>query len=122
MSEERSLHEIQKDWPQTLRLYVTGFIFSLILTILSFSLAIEKFFSKPILIAALIFLAIIQAAVQLVFFMHMGKEHKPRWMTLVFAFMVLVVLIVVIGSIWIMTDLNARTMPPMDQMHHMNLP
>lgn len=113
MSEERSLIEIQNDWPQTRKLYITGFIGSFFLTALSFSLAAMKLFSSRILIAILIFLAIAQAFVQLFFFMHLGKEAKPRWMILVFYFMVLVLLIVVFGSLWIIFDLNKRVMPEM---------
>lgn len=111
MSEDRSLREIQKDWPQTFKLYVIGFIGSLVLTGISFSLTAAKIFSRDLLIAVLVLLALVQAAVQLVFFMHMGKEAKPRWMTLVFNFMVLVIVIVVLGSLWIMSDLNHRVMP-----------
>ncbi|HSX26516.1 MAG TPA: cytochrome o ubiquinol oxidase subunit IV [Chlamydiales bacterium] len=113
MSEERSLREIQKDWPQTLKLCAIGFIGSLLLTALSFSLTAAKLFSKQILIPILVFLALTQAIVQLIFFMHMGKEAKPRWMMLVFYFMILVIVIVVLGSLWIITDLNHRVMMEM---------
>jgi cytochrome o ubiquinol oxidase subunit IV len=113
MSEERSLKEIQKDWPQTLKHYIFGFIGSLLLTGASFSLAATHPFSHRVLILALVFLALVQAGVQLIYFMHMGKEKKPRWMTLVFNFMVLVILIIVLGTLWIMSDLNNRVMPDM---------
>ena len=43
----------------------------------------------------------------------MGQEAKPRWETLIFCFMVLILLIIVIGSLWIMNDLNERVMPEM---------
>ncbi len=111
MSEERSLKEIQKEWPQTLKLYIVGFFGSLGLTGISFSLTAWEVFPKEILIPVLVLLALAQATTQLVFFMHMGKEEKPRWMTLVFSFMVLVLLIVLVGSIWIISDLNHRVMP-----------
>jgi cytochrome o ubiquinol oxidase subunit IV len=111
MSEERSLKEMQKDWPQTLKLYLHGFIGSLLLTGASFLLAATQLLSTRVLIPALVFLALVQAAVQLIYFMHMGKEAKPRWMTVVFNFMVLVILIIVLGTLWIMSDLNHRVMP-----------
>lgn len=113
MSEERSLKEVQKDWPQTFRLYVIGFVGSILLTAVAFSLAAVKLFSTKILIAVLVFLALTQAIVQLIFFMHLGKEEKPRWMTLVFCFMVLVIIIVVLCTLWIISDLNHRVMPEM---------
>ncbi len=113
MKEEHSLTAIQKHWPQTLKLYLTGFFLSLILTLLSFSLTAAGFFSKNLLAIVLIFLALSQAFVQLHFFMHFGKEEKPRWMTLVFYFMVFILLVIVLGSLWIIFDLNNRVMPPM---------
>jgi cytochrome o ubiquinol oxidase operon protein cyoD len=103
MSEERSLREIQKDWPQTLKLYLIGFV-------LSFSLTCLSFLWRPSKII-LLFLAVVQAFVQLIFFMHFGQEAKPRWMSLVFYFMVLVLIIIVLGSLWIMFDLDERMMP-----------
>ena len=112
-SEERSLKEIQKEWPQTLKLYIIGFIGSILLTFISFSLAAARVFSNQILIPVLVFLALSQAIVQLVFFMHLGQEEKPRWLSLVFYFMVLVIGIVVLGTLWIMSDLDHRVMPEM---------
>lgn len=119
MSEERSLREIQKEWPQTLKLYLSGFALCLILTALSFIFAGKKIFHTPLLIGALILLAIVQAFVQLVFFMHFGKESKPRWMMVVFYFMATILIIVVVLSLWIISDLNTRVMPEMAPMNPM---
>jgi cytochrome o ubiquinol oxidase operon protein cyoD len=113
MSEEISLKGMQKGWPQTLKAYAIGFLGSLLLTALSFSLAALKLFSTQILIIVLVFLALAQAIVQLIYFMHFGKEEHPRWMTLIFWFMVLVILIFVLCTLWIMSDLNHRVMPDM---------
>lgn len=118
VDEERSLQEIQRDWPQTLKLYLIGFFGSIILTVISFTFAALNFLPTYPLIAVLILLAISQAVLQLVFFMHMGKEEKPRWMMLLFYFMALVLLIVVLGSIWIISDLDYRVMPAMPDMQH----
>lgn len=54
----------------------------------------------------LIGFAISQLLVQLIFFLHLGRESKPRWNILVFLFAALVVLIVVVGSLWIMNNLD----------------
>lgn len=110
MSEELSLQEIQKEWHGTLKSYVIGFLGSLLLTGLSFLLVITRLFPEQTLIHILIGLAVVQAIVQLLFFLHVGQEAKPRWETLVFYFMVMVLLIVVIGSLWIMFDLDDRLM------------
>lgn len=110
MHHELSLREIKKEWHGSLKAYVKGFITSIVLTAASFLLVITKALTGPILIYTLIGLALIQALCQLLFFLHVGEEPKPRWETLVFYFMVLILLIVAIGSIWIMHDLDERMM------------
>src|SRR3546814_1615888 len=41
----------------------------------------------------------------------MGKGSDSRWNLIMFLFMVLVVFIVVVGSLWIMANLNYNMMP-----------
>lgn len=87
-----------------------GFIASILLTSASFYLVYAKSLQGTGLIFAIVFLALVQAVFQLLFFLHVGQEDKPRWETLVFYFMVSILLIIVIGSLWIMFDLNDRVM------------
>jgi cytochrome o ubiquinol oxidase operon protein cyoD len=110
MITDLSLQEIKKEWRGSLRVYLIGYTLSLLLTIVSFGLVVTQMLSGSRLVYTLIGLALTQAAVQLIFFLHVGQEAKPRWETLVFFFMLLVLLIVVIGSLWIISDLNVRTM------------
>lgn len=51
-------------------------------------------------------LAIVQAIVQFILFMHVGIEQKPRWGLMVFLFMLLIIFILVAGSLWIMANIN----------------
>ncbi len=113
MHENLSLQEIQQKWHGTLKSYIIGFFVSLILTGASFSLVITGVFAGPTLVYTIVGLALVQAIVQLLFFMHMGHEDKPRWETGVFLFMVMILLIIVVGSLWIMYDLNDRVMSHM---------
>lgn len=113
MHDDLSLKEIKKEWHGTLKSYVIGFVASILLTAISFLIVKEKLLSGEILVHAIIVLALIQAVFQLLFFLHVGQENKPRWETVVFYFMVLVLLIIVIGSLWIMYDLNDRVMSNM---------
>lgn len=114
MNHDFSLKEIQKEWHGTLKSYMIGFIASFVLTAISFFLVITRLFSEQILIFTIIGLAVAQAIVQLLFFLHVGQEEaKPRWASIVFCFTVLILLIVVIGSLWVMNDLNERMMPDM---------
>ena len=114
MNHDLSLNEIQKEWHGTLKSYIIGFLASFLLTAVSFSLVITKLLSGQTLIYTIIGLATLQAIVQLLFFLHVGQEEaKPRWASIAFCFTVLILLIVVIGSLWIMYDLNDRMMPGM---------
>ena len=119
MEHELSLKEIQKEWHGTYLSYFIGFLASLVLTAASFLLVISKIVIGPVLIYAIIALALIQAIVQLIFFLHVGQETRPKWETLVFSFMVLVLIIIAAGSLWIMIDLNDRVMSNMNsEMQH----
>jgi len=110
MHHEPSLTQIQKEWHGTIKSYVIGFTASLLLTSVSFLLVAKEMVSGHILIA----LALLQAAIQLRFFLHLGQEAKPRWETLIFYFMLLLLAIVAFGTLWIMSDLNDRMMMNMD--------
>jgi cytochrome o ubiquinol oxidase operon protein cyoD len=90
----------------TLSSYLAGFIVSLCLTMTAYLMVINHLFSRRLLVAAVAGLALAQFMTQLLFFLHLGRETKPRWKLGVFMFMVMVVLILVFGSIWIMANLN----------------
>lgn len=118
MQDDLSLQEIQKKWHGTLKAYLKGFISSVVLTVLAFFLVVERarFFSPPYLVYALMGLALVQAALQLLFFLHVREGDKPRWEMVVFYFMVAILLIIIVGSLWIMHDLNDRVMA-MEMLH-----
>jgi cytochrome o ubiquinol oxidase subunit IV len=58
-------------------------------------------------------LALVQGVVQLIFFLHLSQEARPRWETLSFYFMLLILFIVMGGTLWIIYDLNERVMSSM---------
>ena len=89
-----------------LRSYIIGFVSSVILTLCAYFAVTQNAFDRGLLIAVIVGLSLIQFTVQLIYFLHLGTERKPRWKFLVFSFMVSIVLILVIGSIWIMDNLN----------------
>jgi cytochrome o ubiquinol oxidase subunit IV len=115
--DQAPVHAKHEDDQATLSLYISGFILSLIFTLSAFALVEEHIhsghtvFTHPFLIGATVILALAQFFAQLYFFLHLGRETKPRWKLLVLCFMVLVVFIVVFGSIWIMYNLNYRMTP-----------
>lgn len=110
MSHELSLRDAQKQWHGSLRSYIIGFLTSLLLTAVSFALCLYKPFSEMTTIYTIVSLALIQAVVQLLYFLHLGQEDRPKWETGVFFMMLLLLLIIAIGSLWVMNDLNERMM------------
>lgn len=97
--------------------YVAGFALAVALTIAAFALVWAyvssdgEVFSRAVLLTSLTLLAIIQLYVQAVFFLHLSSEHKLRLNVYSTFFTVFVVLIIVIGSIWIMYNLDYNMMP-----------
>lgn len=89
----------------SMRSYTTGFIISLILTLTAYALVTQTVLSSWNLVYALSGLAIAQLFVQLHFFLHLGRESRPRWKLHVLLFAAMVVVIVVFGSLWIMKNL-----------------
>jgi cytochrome o ubiquinol oxidase operon protein cyoD len=95
----------------TLRSYATGFLLSLLLTLAAYFLVALHLLPPPTLYIAVGLLALAQSWLQLVYFLHLLKEPTPRWGLLIFLFMVMVTLILVIGSLWIMSHLSYNLMP-----------
>lgn len=110
--------EVRAASRKTLQRYVTGFLLSLIFTVTVYGLVQSHVgnghavISNNILTIVVALLAAAQCVVQVIFFLHLGHEAKPRVRFLAFAFMILVVGILVIGSLWIMNNLNYHTMTP----------
>lgn len=95
----------------SVRSYVTGFVSAVVLTLIAFAIASKRSIMGNKLIAILLGLALIQFVLQLLFFLHIGRESKPRWKQLVLILMIVFVLIIVLGSIWVMYSLNYRMSP-----------
>lgn len=105
------LIENQKTIPQpsvavVVWLYVIGFVLAIGLTILAYLTVTQHWLAGSTLVFGLMGLAVIQFVVQLIFFLHVGQESKPRWNLAVFLFTLLVLMIIVFGSLWIMYNLN----------------
>lgn len=94
--------------------YISGFVLSLALTFLAYSLVVNHIFAGWGLVASIAGLAGVQLLVQLVFFLHLGNEPKPRLNLIVLLFAVLVIIIVMFGSLWIMHNLDYNMMSPME--------
>lgn len=98
----------------TVRSYVIGFILSLIFTFIPYYLVVNHKISGTALLVTIMGFAVIQAIIQITFFLHLGRGPKPNWNLFFFISTVGIILIVVGGSIVIINNLHYN-MQPSDQ-------
>jgi len=91
--------------------YIIGLGLALILTGISFWVASTSALWGPGVAVGLVVLAIAQMGVHLVFFLHITSGPDNTNNVLALAFGVLMVFLVMIGTIWIMSHMNANMMP-----------
>ena len=106
------------DVGEKIRNYLLGLALASGLTIASFYVAGSSLIWGPGIPVALIVLAIAQMGVHLVFFLHISTGPDSTNNVLALAFGVLIVSLILLGSLWIMANLNANMMP-MDQLMRM---
>lgn len=97
----------------SMKSYIVGFILSIVLTLGSFGLVMVEGVSRSIAIPGLIILCVAQLLVQLIFFLHMGMDKSQRENTLTFVFTVKIIAIIVVGSLWVLHNMNVNMMPGM---------
>lgn len=97
--------------------YVIGFVLAVILTLLSYFMVVNHIMTGMTLVTTIMILAAVQLLVQLVFFLHLGRDKRAKWNVASFYFMFMVLVIVVFGSLWIMYNLNYNMMMTPEQMN-----
>ena len=98
--------------------YLAGFGLAVLLTLVSFVVARTTLVWQPSIPTALFVLAIAQMGVHLVFFLHINTGPDGTNNVLALAFGVLIVILLIGGSLWIMSHLN-HNMLPMDRIMQM---
>jgi cytochrome o ubiquinol oxidase operon protein cyoD len=98
--------------------YLTGYIFSIVLTLVAFALVSSHSLDESLLTYLIIGLALIQLVIQLNFFLHIGEESSPRWNLIAFMSTVFLILLIVVGSLWIMNNLNYNHMTSEEQSNY----
>lgn len=87
---------------------VLGFLFSVLCTLAAYWIVAGHFLRPWLFLPTVAALGFLQTFVQLVCFFRLGIEEKPRWNLAMFLFMLLVVVLVIGGSLWIITNLDYR--------------
>jgi len=106
-----------KDFAAGLRSYLVGLALAVGLTIASFWAAQTHLIYAPGVSAALIALAIAQMGIHLVFFLHITTGPDNTNNALALAFGILIVFLVVVGSLWIMSNMNHMSVAMGESMH-----
>jgi len=107
-----------QDLPHAIRGYLIGLVLATILTGVSFYVAKSTLVWQPSIPIALSVLAVAQMGVHVVFFLHITSGPDSINNVMALAFGLLIVMLLVFGSLWIMTQLDHNVMP-MDRLIQM---
>lgn len=91
--------------------YVTGFILSIIFTLIPYYLVVNKTFADTQLLVVILAFAVIQMLIQIFFFLHLGRGPKPLYNIVFFVSTVGIIIVVVGGSLFIMSHLHYNMSP-----------
>jgi cytochrome o ubiquinol oxidase subunit IV len=94
-----------------LRGYLVGLALATLITVVAFFIANTTLVWTPSIPIALFVLAVAQMGVHLVFFLHITTGADNVNNVLALAFGVLIVMLLIVGSLWIMYHLNNNMMP-----------
>ena len=94
----------------SLKSYATGFILSIVLTVIAFALVMSGIFSGTAVLFGIFAAAVVQILVHLHYFLHLDTSSAMRWNVLALIFAVLIMFLFVGGTIWIMYHLKYRMM------------
>jgi cytochrome o ubiquinol oxidase operon protein cyoD len=112
-----ALPALEERAPSDVVVYAIGLALAVLLTVTSFWVANTSLLWGPGIPLGLAVLAIAQMGVHLVFFLHITTGPDNTNNVLALAFGVLIVTLVVVGSLWIMANLNDNMMPPPELMN-----
>jgi cytochrome o ubiquinol oxidase subunit IV len=91
--------------------YLVGFLLSILLTAAAFGLAMAPGgLSRGLIMAGILGAAVLQILVHLHYFLHLDTSSAARWNVLALVSTVIILILFVGGTLWIMTNLNARMM------------
>ncbi|MEW5834783.1 MAG: cytochrome o ubiquinol oxidase subunit IV [Pseudomonadota bacterium] len=96
----------------SLKSYVIGFGLSILLTLASFGTVMSGAVPHHLMMPGIVVFAVAQLLVQLVFFLHMGTSPGKRGNLAIMLFTLLILAIVVVGSLWVLHNMNVNMMHP----------
>jgi cytochrome o ubiquinol oxidase subunit IV len=96
----------------SLKSYIVGFILSIILTAMSFGCVMSGAVPHDFILPGIMVLCVAQVLVQLIFFLHLSAKPGQRDNLSIGVFTLLIIAIVVVGSLWVLHNMNVNMMHP----------
>src|SRR5690349_20237227 len=96
--------------------YSVGFALAVVLTIAAYFAVVGGWFTGAMLIGFIMALAVVQLLVQLVFFLHLGR-NSGKWNIAAVLFTLMILVIIVAGSLRIMHNMNYNMHMTPEQMN-----
>ena len=98
------------------RTYMIGFALSVVLTVIPFALVMgDMLTSKSLTVTIIFILGATQMLVHLFYFLHVSLGAEQGWQAMSMIFAVILLVIIMVGSVWVMTHLEENMMPAHDQ-------
>ncbi|MDK6076111.1 cytochrome o ubiquinol oxidase subunit IV [Massilia varians] len=119
MSDHIHHHEVDHDGHTSfvthysMKDYAIGFVLSLILTAIPFWLVMGNVLPPETTKYVIMGFAAVQFVVQMIYFLHMNSKSEGGWNMMALILTVILLVIVLAGSIWVMSHMNANMMPAM---------
>lgn len=95
----------------SLRDYTIGFILSVILTAIPFGLVMSGALPAQTTAIIIVGFTVVQVLVHMVYFLHMSPKAEGGWTITSLLFTIIVVVIMLAGSLWVMSHLHSNMMP-----------
>lgn len=98
--------KVDQSYQREYRRYAVGLIVALCLIYASYLITTQRVLEGTVFAGVLLLIAITQLIVQMVLFLHIFDESKPRWTLWSMSYSIIMTTIVVVGSLWVMYNLN----------------
>ncbi len=95
------------------RSYLIGFFLAAVLTAVPFGLVMSGMLPPGSAAPVCMAFAAVQIVVHLVYFLHMNGNSTRSWNGAAFVFTLVILVILLVGTLWVMHNMNMNMMPGM---------
>jgi cytochrome o ubiquinol oxidase operon protein cyoD len=96
----------------TFKSYMTGFVLSVVLTVIPFWLVMGNVLNDtPKTSIIIMAFAAVQIVVHMIYFLHMNTKSEGGWTFIALVFTLTLVVVTLAGSIWVMYHMDQNMMP-----------